>query len=94
MARQITFNIYELGFIGLVQAEDGRYDMVSTPVCNVEEGSMTDTDVRNAIRESGYEVKRGVNVYKKIIGKVRYEFTTEALKTICINREVIPLDEN
>ena len=94
MARQVTFNIYECGITELVQAADGRYDMVSTPICKVEDGFMTDTAVRNAIRDAGYDLKRGVDVYKKCIGKVRYEFTTEDLKSICLNREVLPLDKD
>lgn len=83
MKRQVTFTVYEVGIRALVKAEDGRYDMVDTPVAKVEEGHMTDTMARKAIAEAGYMVKRGTNVYWKPLVKRRYFYTTEQLKSIC-----------
>lgn len=92
MARQITFFRYEVGMEELQAAPDGRYDLVRTPICEVEDSSMTKTDIRKAIEATGATCKRGTNVYAKKLGKVVYRFTTEDLKGIAQSREELPLD--
>ena len=92
MSRQITFYKYECGVQSMQQAEDGRYDLVRTPVVEVEDSSLTKTDIRKAIIEAGFECKRGTEVYATKVAKVVYKFTTEALKSIAESREELPLD--
>jgi hypothetical protein len=92
MARQITFFKFEIGICEMKQAEDGRYDLVKTKLCEVEETSMTKSDIRKAIMDAGFECKRGADVYADKVAKVRYTFTTEALKSICEDCTVLPLD--
>lgn len=93
MARQITFYKYEVGIQSLQQGEDGRYDLVRTPVGAIEASSLTKTDIRKFIMANGVECKRGVEVYSKKIAKVVYKFTTEKLLEIADSREEIPLGE-
>ena len=93
MARQITFYKYEVGIQSLQQAEDGRYDLIQTPVGEIEASSLTKTDIRKFIAASGVECKRGTEVYSKKVAKVVYKFTTEKLVEIADSREELPLDE-
>lgn len=93
MARQITFFKFEIGIQSLQQAEDGRYDLVRTPVGTVEDTSLTKTDIRKFITDNGVECKRGTEVYAKKVAKVVYKFTTENLLKIADSREELPLDE-
>lgn len=93
MARQITFYKYEVGIQSLQQSEDGRYDLIQTPVGEIEASSLTKTDIRKFIMDNGVECKRGVEVYSKKIAKVVYKFTTEKLLEIADSREELPLDE-
>lgn len=90
MMRQITFFKFEVGYKGLVKAEDGRYDEVCTPVCEVEASSMTRTDTRAAIKDAGVDCPRGMDVYARKVGKVQYKFTTEDLMGIA--KERVELD--
>lgn len=92
MSRQITFYMYEVGIQQMVEAEDGRFDLIRKPVTTVEDSSMTKTEIRKAIMEAGVECKRGTEVYATKTGKVVYKFTTEALKSIAESREELPLD--
>lgn len=92
MTRQITFFKYECGIQSMEQAEDGRYDLVRKPIVEVEDSSMTKTEIRKAIIAAGYECKRGTEVYATKVGKVVYKFTTDALKSIAESREELPLD--
>lgn len=93
MARQITFYKYEVGIQSLHQAEDGRYDLIHTPVGEIEASSLTKTDIRKFIMDNGVECKRGAEVYSKKVAKVVYKFTTEKLLEIADSREELPLDE-
>ncbi len=86
--RQITMNIYSVGTIDFVEAADGRYDKVKTVVCEVENSSLTKTEIRAAIKEAGVEVPRGIEVFADKVGTVRYYFETEDLLAIAKNREV------
>lgn len=92
MARQITFYKFEVGTIEFKQADDGRYDLVKQPVCEIEDSSLTRGDIRQAIKATGYELKRGTEVYADKKSKILYKFTTEALMSICESREELPLD--
>ena len=92
MSRQITFFKFECGIQKLERAEDGRYDLVRTPVVTVEDSSMTRSDIRKAIIDAGVECPRGTEVYADKVSKVVYKFTTEALKSIAESREELPLD--
>lgn len=93
MARQITFYKYEVGIQSLQQADDGRYDLIRTPVGTMEGTSLTKTDIRKFIIANGIECKRGAEVYAKKVAKVFYKFTTEKLLEIADSREELPLDE-
>lgn len=93
MARQITFFKYEVGIQSLEKAEDGRYDLVQTPVGEIEATSLTKTDIRKFIMDNGVECKRGIEVYSKKLAKVVYKFSTEKLFEIAESREELPLDE-
>lgn len=93
MARQITFYKYEVGIQSLEKAEDGRYDLIHTPVGTMEDTSLTKTDIRKFIIANGIECKRGVEVYAKKLAKVVYKFSTEKLLEIADSREELPLDE-
>lgn len=93
MARQITFYKYVVGTQALEKAEDGRYDLVQTPVGEIEASSLTKTDIRKFIASKGVECKRGAEVYSKKVAKVVYKFTTEKLLEIADSREELPLDE-
>lgn len=93
MTRQITFFKYEVGIKSLEKAEDGRYDLVHTPVGITEGASLTKTDIRKFIADSGVECKRGTEVYAKKLAKVVYKFSTEKLLEIADSREELPLDE-
>lgn len=92
MARQITFFKFEVGIQSFQQAEDGRYDLVCTPVGTVEDTSLTKTDIRKFIMDKGVECKRGTEVYAKKVAKVVYKFTTDKLLEIADSREEIPFD--
>ena len=92
MSRQITFYKFEVGIQQMVEAEDGRFDLIRKPVATVEDSSMTKTEIRKAIMEAGAECKRGTEVYATKVGRVVYKFTTEALKSIAESREELPLD--
>ena len=93
MARQITFYKFEVGIQSLEKAEDGRYDLVQTPVGTMEATSLTQSDIRKIIAENGVECKRGIEVYSKKVAKVVYKFTTEKLLEIAESCEELPLDE-
>lgn len=93
MARQITFYQYEVGIQSLKKAEDGRYDLVRTPVGTMEDTSITKTDIRKFITSKGVECKRGTEVYAEKVAKVIYKFTTDKLLEIADSREELPLDE-
>lgn len=93
MARQITFYKFVVGIQSLEKAEDGRYDLVQTPVGEIEATSLTKTDIRKFITDNGVECKRGVEVYSKKLAKVVYKFSTEKLLEIADSREELPLDE-
>lgn len=93
MARQITFYKYEVGIQSLVKAEDGRYDLVRTPVGTMEDTCLTKTDIRKFITANGVECKRGAEVYAKKLAKVVYKFSTEKLLEIVDSREELSLDE-
>lgn len=93
MARQITFYKYEVGIQSLEKAEDGRYDLIHTPVGTMEDTSLTKTDIRKFIIANGIECKRGAEVYAKKLAKVVYKFSTEKLLEIADSREELPLDE-
>lgn len=92
MMRQITFKKFECGISEMVKADDGRYDLVTRPVCTVEASSMTKSDVRKAIIEAGTPCPRGTEVYCTPVGKVVYKFTTEDLLAIAKERAELPLD--
>lgn len=93
MMRQITFYKFECGTKQMVQADDGRYDLVATPICTVESSSMTKGDIRRAIEDAtGAKLARGTEVYARKMGKVVYKFTTEDLMSIVKEREELPLD--
>lgn len=92
MSRQITFYQFEVGTQELKKAEDGRYDLVKTPVCEIEDSSLTNSQIRAAIKAEGYDLKRGTEVYAVKKAKILYKFTTEALMSICESREVTELD--
>lgn len=93
MARQITFYKYEVGIQSLQQAEDGRYDLVHTPVGTMEDTFLTKTDIRKFIMDNGVECKRGTEVYAKKLAKVIYKFSTEKLLEIADSREELPLED-
>lgn len=93
MARQITFYKFVVGTQALKKAEDNRYDLVQTPVGEIEATSLTKTDIRKFIMDNGVECKRGTEVYCKKVAKVVYKFTTENLLEIADSREELPLDE-
>ncbi len=92
MSRQITFFNFEVGIQQMVEAEDGRFDLVRKPIAIVEDSSMTKTEIRKAIIDAGVECKRGTEVYATKVGRVVYRFTTEALKSIAESREELPID--
>lgn len=94
MTRQITFFKFEVGIQGMKQAEDGRYDLVRTPVCVVEATSMAKSEIRAAILEAGVSCPRGTDVYADKVGKVRYMFETADLMRICKERQELDLDGN
>lgn len=93
MARQITFYKFVVGTQSLEKAEDGRYDLVQTPVGEIEATSLTKTDIRKFIRDNGVECKRGDEVYSKKVAKVVYKFSIEKLLKIADSREELPLDD-
>lgn len=93
MSRQITFYKFVVGIQSLEKAEDGRYDLVQTPVGEIEATSLTKTDIRKFITDKGMECKRGLEVYSKKVAKVVYKFSTEKLLEIADSREELPLDE-
>ena len=93
MARQITFYKFVVGIQSLEKAEDGRYDLVQTPVGEIEATSLTKTDIRKFITDNGVECKRGVEVYSKKVSKVVYKFSTKKLLEIADSREELPLDD-
>ena len=93
MARQITFYKFVVGTQSLEKAEDGRYDLVQTPVGEIEATSLTKTDIRKFITDNGVECKRGVEVYSKKVSKVVYKFSTEKLLEIADSREELPIDD-
>lgn len=93
MSRQLTFYKYVVGIQGLEKAEDGRYDLVQTPVGEIEATSLTKTDIRKFITDKGMECKRGVEVYSKKVAKVVYKFSTKKLLEIADSREELPLDD-
>lgn len=93
MARQITFYKYEVGIQSLEKAEDGRYDLVRTPVGTMEDTSLTKTDIRKFIAANGVECKRGMEVYAKKLVKIVYKFSTEKLLEIADSREELPLED-
>lgn len=92
MSRQITFYRFELGIQSMEQAADGRFDLVRKPVCEVEDSSLTKSDIRKAIMAAGVDCPRGCDVYADKVGRVQYKFTTEALKSVAESREELPLD--
>ena len=93
MARQITFYKFVVGTQALEKAEDGRYDLVQTPVGEIEATSLTKTDIRKFITDKGVECKRGAEVFSLKVAKVVYKFSTEKLLEIADSREEFPLDE-
>lgn len=93
MARQITFFKYEVGIQSLEKADDGRYDLVHTPVGIMEDTSLTKTDIRKFIMDNGVECKRGTEVYAKKVAKVVYKFSTDKLLEIADSSEELPIDE-
>lgn len=93
MVRQITFFKYEVGINSLKEAEDGRYDLVHTPVGIMEDTSLSKTDIRKFIAANGVECKRGTEVYAKKVAKVVYKFSTEKLLEIADSREELPLED-
>lgn len=93
MARQITFYKFVVGIQSLEKAEDGRYDLVQTPVGEIEATSLTKTDIRKFITDNGVECKRGIEVYSEKVAKVVYKFSTEKLLEIADSREELPLDD-
>ena len=93
MARQITFFKYEVGIQSLERADDGRYDLIRTPVGIMEDTSLTKTDIRKFIVSSGVDCKRGTEVYAKKLAKVVYKFSTEKLFEIADSREELPLED-
>lgn len=93
MTRQITFFKYEVGIQSLVKSEDGRYDLIQTPVGTMEDTSLTKTDIRKFIIANGVECKRGTEVYAKKLAKVVYKFSTDKLLEIADSCEELPLEE-
>ena len=93
MARQITFYKFVVGIQSLEKAEDGRYDLVQTPVGEIEASSLSKTDIRKFITDNGVECKRGAEVYSKKVSKIVYKFSTEKLLEIVDSREELPLDD-
>lgn len=93
MVRQITFYKFVVGTQSLERAEDGRYDLVQTPVGEIEATSLTKTDIRKFITDNGVECKRGAEVYSKKVAKVVYKFSIEKLLEIADSREELPLDD-
>lgn len=91
MSRQITFYKFEIGIKQMEQAADGRYDLVKTPVTTVEDSSMTNTQIRAAIKAAGVDCPRGSDVYATKVGKVMYKFTTENLLKIADERIELPM---
>ena len=89
--RQITFNVYEVGFQHMQEREDGLFELVRVPVTTIEETSVTKSIVRAAIKGAGVECPRGADVYNEKKGRVRYFFETEDLKAICKGREELSL---
>ena len=93
MCRQITFYKYECGKQEMRERPDGLFELVKTPVVTVEDSTMTKTMCRKAIMDSGVECKRGDDVYWTKVGRVRYKFTTEALKSIAMESIELPLED-
>lgn len=93
MSRQITFFKFECGMKSMEKATDGRYDLVETPCVTVEESSMTNTQIRKAIIDAGFDCPRGTSVYAKKVGKVMYKFTTENLLKIADERIELDMDD-
>lgn len=77
----------------MTKAADGRYDLVKTKVCEVEDTSLTKTQIRAAILAAGVKCPRGTEVYADKVGRVQYQFTTEALKSIAEARVELPLED-
>lgn len=80
--KYITMKKFEVGMQELKQAEDGRFDLVQSPVTVVEASSMTKGDIRAAIIETGTKCPRGTAVYAKAVGTIRYYYDAEDLKRI------------
>ena len=89
--RQVTFNVYEVGFQKMNERGDGLYELVKIPVTQIEENCVTKTTIRAAIKDAGVDCPRGADVYATKKSKVRYYFDTEDLKAICKEREELPL---
>lgn len=85
--KYITLKKFEVGLQELKQADDGRYDLVKTPVAVVEASSMTKGDIRAAIKNAGAACPRGAEVYAKAIGGTRYYYEVEGLKRIATRTE-------
>lgn len=93
MTRQITFYKYVVGYRYLEQIGDtDTYKLVTHDVCEVEATSLTKSDIRRTIIESGVDCPRGTDVYATRVGKVLYKFTTEKLLAAAESREELPLD--
>lgn len=93
MTRQITFYKYVVGYRSLEQiGETDTYKLTTHDVCEVEATSLTKSDIRRAIIESGVDCPRGTDVYATRVGKVLYKFTTEKLLAAADSREELPFD--
>ena len=89
--RRFTIYRFECGVQGFVQAEDGRYDVVKKPVCEVEDTCMTASEVRAAIKEAGYPLKRGEDVYSDKVSKTVYMYEPKDLVKIATVKETVEL---
>lgn len=72
-----VFKVFEIGVCEdeEVQLPDGRTgvvkDAIKNPVTQIRGTSLTDTEIRKAIRETGYPLHKGQQVYCNEISRVK-----------------------
>lgn len=88
MLRTVTMYKYEVGIEEMKQAEDGRFDLVRVPLCEVEFSTMTPADMRRAIKDAGFDCPRGAQVYATRTEKITYKYDLAKLPEIAESREV------
>lgn len=85
--RQITFYRFEIFTRKLEAASDGRYDMVEQLLMEAVDSRLNEKEARSLLRQAGIKLPYGSDVFVRKQEPHVYEFDTDELMKIAVEKE-------